>query len=32
VDKKSKKPKGGYVRMREARDGDDFLTLLVWLT
>lgn len=32
MDKKSKKPKGGYVRYREDRDGDDYLTLLVWLT
>lgn len=31
VDPKTKKPKGGYVRFREDRDGDDFLTLLVWL-
>jgi hypothetical protein len=31
VDKKTKKPKGGWVRFREDRDGDDYLTLLVWL-
>lgn len=31
VDKKSGKPKGGWVRFREDREGDDYLTLLVWL-
>lgn len=31
LDKKTKKPKGGWVRFREDRDGDDYLTLLVWL-
>jgi DNA polymerase III sliding clamp (beta) subunit (PCNA family) len=31
LDKKSGKPKGGWVRFREDRDGDDYLTLLVWL-
>lgn len=30
VDSKGKS-KGGWVRFREDRDGDDFLTLLVWL-
>jgi len=31
LDKKTKKPGGGWVRFREDRDGDDYLTLLVWL-
>jgi DNA polymerase III sliding clamp (beta) subunit (PCNA family) len=31
LDKKTSKPKGGWVRFREDRDGDDYLTLLVWL-
>jgi len=31
LDKKTQKPKGGWVRFREDRDGDDYLTLLVWL-
>ena len=31
LDKKSGKPKGGWVRFREDRGGDDYLTLLVWL-
>lgn len=31
LDKKSGKPRGGWVRFREDRDGDDYLTLLVWL-
>ena len=31
LDKKTEKPKGGWVRFREDRDGDDYLTLLVWL-
>lgn len=30
-DKKTGKQKGGWVRFREDRDGDDYLTLLVWL-
>jgi DNA polymerase III sliding clamp (beta) subunit (PCNA family) len=30
-DKKTRKPKGGWVRFREDRDGDDYLTLFVWL-
>jgi DNA polymerase III sliding clamp (beta) subunit (PCNA family) len=31
VDKETGKSKGGWVRFREDRDGDSFLTLLVWL-
>jgi len=31
VDKETGKSKGGWVRFREDRDGDAFLTLLVWL-
>lgn len=31
LDKKTGKPRGGWVRFREDRDGDDYLTLLVWL-
>lgn len=31
LDKKTKKSRGGYVRFREDRDGDDYLTLLVWM-
>jgi len=30
MDKKTKKLSGGWVRFREERDGDDYLTLLVW--
>jgi DNA polymerase III sliding clamp (beta) subunit (PCNA family) len=30
IDKKTGQQKGGWVRFREDRDGDDFLTLLVW--
>lgn len=30
MDKKTKKLGGGWVRFREERDGDDYLTLLVW--
>lgn len=30
-DRKTGKQKGGWVRFREDRDGDDYLTLLVWL-
>jgi DNA polymerase III sliding clamp (beta) subunit (PCNA family) len=29
-DKKTKKLQGGWVRFREDRNGDDYLTLLVW--
>jgi hypothetical protein len=31
LDKKTGKPNGGWVRFREERNGDDYLTLLVWL-
>ena len=31
ADEKTNKVRGGWVRFREDRDGDDYLTLLVWL-
>jgi len=31
VDQATGKPRGGWVRFREDRGGDDYLTLLVWL-
>jgi hypothetical protein len=31
VDQATGKPRGGWVRFREDRSGDDYLTLLVWL-